>query len=146
MVQDLYHHRLSKKRDHKTQKVRHVMNYELMTLLSDNKNNKHTVECNIKKDDETLTINALIDTGALQASYVSQSVADWLKSRGTPCECGERCQKKKICSAFSNVCSKPNGEISFDLQFKNEINNVFETITILASVINTNYDIIVGRG
>ena len=66
-----------------------------LSLLNVEKKKSHTIECIIDKNDEKLTVNSLIDTGAIQANYISVEVATWLTSRGAACECDAKCQKKK---------------------------------------------------
>jgi len=51
----------------------------------------------------SLNINVLLDTGAMQGNYISEEIAEWLKAQGaTP-----KCCSTTVCSAFKGeICYK----------------------------------------
>jgi len=89
-----------------------------------------------------ITKHILIDTGALQANYVNVDTAKWLMDNGAkPTRC-----KSVVCSGLSNTkCSSCLGKINFSLEFFNESKNNFETIFIIANIVDIKEDIIIGR-
>ena len=119
---------------------------ELTSIISSLQSNdsSDTVPCSIIINGQTLTINAFIDNGATQANYVSDKVAAWLSKQGVKAICDDACCRTKICSAF-NECRRGQGDVAFELKIVNEINNTFETIKIISSILNTKFDLIIGR-
>ena len=88
------------------------------------------------------TINCLVDTGALDDNYVSEEIGDELKKSGA---LATQCERQKVCSCSSNVCFDCLGVVHFSATFKNEITNIYETIALKATIIDSDFDLIIGR-
>ena len=98
--------------------------------------------CTIHRGQEIIMeIDVLIDTGALNASYINSSVADKLISLNYDTVNS----KSSICGAFSNVpCNVSDSVIkNIGLTFTNEQDK--EHIIIDCKVIDMPYDLILGR-
>jgi len=90
----------------------------------------------------TLESTCLIDTGAIDRNYVSRTIANLLVAAGgrlKPCEVDQ------VCSCNSSVCMSCLGVVSFNMTFLNELTNAEETISLDATVVESDFDIIVGR-
>ena len=101
-------------------------------------------------------VNALLDTGALQANYVSPDMAEWLQRAGTmsaaacEAECCRECilhtpvgEGTKVCAGLSSDGSAL-GRIKFTLHFFNELTKSVDTLSLTATVIYSQFDLIVG--
>ena len=55
------------------------------------------------------------------------------------------CDVDKICSCSSNICFKCSGKVSLHLKFFNELTNSYEMIFITATIVESDFDVIVGR-
>ena len=87
-------------------------------------------------------VAALLDTGAIDRSYVSVDIGKALERAGsfvTPCDVD------KICSCSSNICFKCSGKVSLHLKFFNELTNSYEMIFLTATIVESDFDVIVGR-
>jgi hypothetical protein len=87
-----------------------------------------------------LNLEALLDTGSINANYISLGVEKELIKEGAK---RKKCNKL-ICSGF-NSCTSCFGSYNLFLTFFNEINKINEVIPIECSVIDTDFDLIVGR-
>ena len=87
-------------------------------------------------------LECLIDTGALDRNYVSRSVAELLAQAGGRMKA---CDVDRICSCSQNVCMACIGMVSFDFTFFNELKQAKETLSLEATVIDMDFDIIIGR-
>jgi hypothetical protein len=87
-----------------------------------------------------LNIRALLDTGAIESNYISKEVETELIKDGAK---RHKC-KKLVCSGFK-TCTSCLGSYNIFLKFFNEINKVDEIIPIECSVIDTDFDLIIGR-
>lgn len=84
-------------------------------------------------------IETLLDTGSLQANYISRELADWLKNNGAiVCHCNS-----KVCDVFG-ICKTINESFNIDIILKNEITNQILKINIFTRVITSDYDLIIG--
>ena len=64
-------------------------------------------------------IESLIDTGALQANYISQDIADWLESQGAKyCSC-----TASVCNAFGD-CSKSSKSFNFEILLTHKLTKI----------------------
>ena len=87
--------------------------------------------------------SCLADTGAVQANYISIRLAKKLVSKYnvsiTPTQLAV---KTAIRGSAIKQCL---GSISIDVSIRNELTNADETISITALIIDTDYDLIIGR-
>lgn len=116
-------------------------NKTFFATCTDNSADTDFVPCTIRTQGNALTVHTLVDNGALRGDFISRETADWLTSQGFKmCNCSSR-----VCSGFRNMCSTALGKINFKLFFVNEITNSEESIDITASIIETQFDLIIGR-
>ena len=111
-----------------------------------------TCDCQIyNTEGSKLTVATLFDTGAPQGNYISKGTAEALLT-GDPSK--KLCKipasvamtKRKVKLGTRNAFGKTEGVVSFYFSFFNEINKKWETIPcIQASIIDTDYDLIIGR-
>ena len=102
---------------------------------------RETLQCGIKgsKPNSILITNVLIDTVTLQANYVSEAAATWLKSQGF-----------KSSNETNNVCGIAgripiNSYVVFNLQLPTRLGDIL-IINIKCYILpDSNYDIILGR-
>ena len=83
-------------------------------------------------------LHILLDTGALQDSFASRGVG----------ELGEdyKPSDRRVCSGMSAVpCGSSLGQIKLNIVILNEITHQRETISVTAEVIESDYDLILGR-
>jgi hypothetical protein len=114
--------------------------------------NGHLFPCSISlNDSQHLTVKALIDTGSLQANYLSPRVAEWL--RGQELLSQPMCIVSDVDKARTNVFnlggtdmqSSTLGCVSFNLYFANELSNSSERIScVAAKIIDSIFDLIIG--
>ena len=93
-------------------------------------------------DDLNRNIRCLVDTGALDDNYVSEEIGEALKKSGA---IATQCVKQKICSCSSNLCFDCLGVVQFKIKFHNELKNRSETISLKASIMVSDFDLIIGR-
>jgi hypothetical protein len=103
--------------------------------------NTDVVPCDIVMSDETLTTSMLIDSGALDGDYISKDIANKLRAAGVQ----PRGAKKRVCSAFNDMCELSEGKFSLQINYVNEHTDKTETMHTTASCINTPWPIIIGR-
>ena len=91
-----------------------------------------------------LTLIALPDSGALSnTDFVDSEVASWIVSKQIA---NIQPLHSRVCLAIKNVCYDSLGVITFPMTFYNELNNVFETISITANILkHLNYDLILSK-
>ena len=87
-------------------------------------------------------VACLIDTGAIDRSYVSIPIGNELRKMGAT---ADPCDIEQICSCSSTVCFECKGIVTLYLKFLNEKTNSFEKIKIKATIIESDFDIIIGR-
>jgi transposase InsO family protein len=99
----------------------------------------------------SLSVQGLVDTGALDANYVSFEIGEWVRQNqseeGSPCAVPAELaiRKDSIVLAGTNKIELTKGAIAFDLSFLNETSHQQETIRCLhAKIINSKFDIIIG--
>jgi hypothetical protein len=114
---------------------------ELNTIALDDHVNDAVLLANILINNILLPITCLIDTGALQANYISREVAESLKAYGLQfCKCNS-----VVCLAIHNKCSNVKEEVNFKLKFLNELTFQYDIIQVTAKLVNNlNYDVIIG--
>lgn len=89
-----------------------------------------------------LTVDALLDTGALQANYVNEDLARWIKSRGGKCVSGE---DVVISLAARQSFTSSSSMVTFDVTFRNEASSSTERISsVTARVLDSQYQLIIG--
>jgi len=111
----------------------------------DNDNNTDTISCTIHINSQSpLNCEALVDTGALKANYISVHKAENIsKLLHTYVDKSVVC---KTCTPFNGMCLNTIGTICIDITYFNEILNKFETINdIYFKVIDMKYDMIIGK-
>ena len=87
--------------------------WECVNVLNTSYDDSHAVPVSIHVYDHHLTLNVLLDTGALQGNYVSKRTAEWLRTNGATMS-EEPC---RICSAF-NDCVLIKNKFNFNISFK----------------------------
>jgi hypothetical protein len=88
-------------------------------------------------------VQALIDSGALQGNYISKDIKDWLNSLGAKCT---KCVSPVVCSAFKNgTCHECLGNLNLNIELINTNSNKPYTFDTNANVINSSFDLIIGR-
>jgi hypothetical protein len=108
---------------------------------------KNTISCQILinlqiSNTKPLDVEVLIDTGALQGNYVNKQIASMLNNNGL----NIIKNNKQICSAINNTpCFDSLGSLEFYLTYLNEISNKPETIFSNFSVIDSPFEVIIGR-
>ena len=90
----------------------------------------------------SLPVSALLDTGALNNSYISPRVARWLVDKHVaqinPCN-------TNICGINDKLCVKCLGVIKITLHLKSELSNEFFYLNTEASIIDAAFDVLLGR-
>jgi hypothetical protein len=86
-------------------------------------------------------VKTLVDSGSLQACFISEEIAAWLTEKG-----GKRKREQVLISlAAENAEASSSSSFKFDVEFINEVNNQKELISALnAFVLQSNYDLIIG--
>jgi hypothetical protein len=83
----------------------------------------------------------LIDTGALHANYVNEETARAFKALGAvPID-----SNVKVCRAFKGKCNSASEKLSLFVTITNENTKEMETMFLDFTVIETEYDMIIGR-
>ena len=82
---------------------------------------------------------ALIDTGSLSRDFISKALVTSCNYTVVQSNCDE------VCSGFSHVCTHTFGTIPIEFRFFNEIVNNYETITLHPLILDTPFDIIIGK-
>ena len=81
----------------------------------------------------------LLDTGALQASYVSEELAAWFRSHGVP-----SCPCKAIVCDYSGVCRHSSACFTFRISLIKDNNSLISFELERARVVSMPYDLIIG--
>ncbi len=106
--------------------IDHEHIYVMNTYNSSIVKSSPTVLATILSNHNSLTVNVLFDTGALQSNYVSERVAKWLDENGTKAVVS----KARVCSALNtcvNINHEYNSIVSFlDVDKNNNIERVSE--------------------
>jgi hypothetical protein len=87
-------------------------------------------------------LSCLVDTGALDTNYVSREVGAWILGEGGQ---PRKCVVSKVCSCNHDVCVPCLGIVDLDFEFLNELTNQTEKIRLSSTIIDMDFDIIVGR-
>jgi len=114
----------------------------LLNINEANSEEKDILLGGMHSDNNHIMIDILIDTGALQANYINEAAAEWLRSHGQaivvkPYWC-------KVCGVGG--CLKINSFINFKVSLVNRFTNKLFYITIKAWILpNNKYSLIIGR-
>jgi hypothetical protein len=114
----------------------------LSSILSSYSNDFTTVFYLQTRDNKSKAVHVLLDTGALTGDYISDEIAEYLSLHSqyfTPCNVN-------ILSVFKDTCSNCTFQTNCNLTFKNELTHENELLSINAKVINSVFDVIIGRG
>jgi hypothetical protein len=118
-------------------------------LLSNNKSFLRT--CYVSTDGiNSLPVNVLFDTGAVQDNYVSTDVASWLLDRTFINSACVLPVAEATCKSAINLGGTSNnsislGAVSFHFNFLNEVVNNLESLSCLkAKIMDTSFDLIIG--
>jgi hypothetical protein len=84
----------------------------------------------------------MVDTGALDDNYVSLRIGKLLKEKGAV---ASPCVTQQVCSCNKTVCFDCLGVVQLHITFLNELTNDFETIVLKATVMESDFDLIIGR-
>ena len=110
------------------------------------KRHEYLLTCRISLPNHTHIIDTeldgLVDTGALDRNYVSREVAALLSQAGGQMR---MCDVERIGSCSQTVCMACLGIVSFDFSFFNELKQLNETLSLETTVIDMDFDIIIGR-
>ena len=87
-------------------------------------------------------LECLVDTGALDRNYVSTEVGEMLIHLGAK---KRDCDVPFICSCSSSVCFACRGIVQIAFTFHNELTGCQETVDLEASIVDSDFDIIIGR-
>ena len=94
------------------------------------------------KEDNNIKVNALIDTGAIQSSYISLNLARKLHKLGLI----KIQTKQRICSGINNSsCTTATASYDLTLSFVNERTLNEELLVLRAQVIDSRFDLIIGQ-
>ena len=94
------------------------------------------------KEDNNIKVNALIDTGAIQSSYISLNLARKLHKLGLM----KIQTKQRICSGINNSsCTTATASYDLTLSFVNERTLNEELLVLRAQVIDSRFDLIIGQ-
>jgi len=103
----------------------------------------YLLTCNVSYLNRHLSgIECLIDTGAVDRNYVSRELGDQLLRMGAH---KEPCDIPSICGCNNSMCIPCQGIIDFDMSFLNELTNKHESISIRATILDSSFDLIIGR-
>jgi hypothetical protein len=139
-------------RAHKRQKGNDYL-FNLITNDPLPSNDNIYILTNIATGDSTLSLSALIDSGAIHANYCSRKVATWVKKQQQQDASKHRCKLSKEESNVSSISILADSHntiiskevVSFDFIFFNELTKSFDTLSCLKFyVIESNIDLIVG--
>lgn len=97
---------------------------------------------------DRLTVNTLLDTGAIQGNYISLDAMERLQAQpsGSTCHCAiDTSNARTICSGINDLCSSSLGSITLEWFFLNELTKAYDKHVLTFSIIDTMYDIIIGK-
>jgi hypothetical protein len=100
-----------------------------------------TIKTILIHNNHELTIDILLDTGALQGNYISIETANWLRSKGAK---ASNVNSNKVCSAYGE-CKHSLGTFTTYLKFCNEITNLYETHLLVFKTVDIDFDMVIGR-
>jgi hypothetical protein len=102
------------------------------------------IPCTVLQRDDELAAMAFLDTGARQGNYISTRVAEWLSERG---QVLSSCRGSSlICGVNDKLCTGCMGSVSIRCMLNPEDDPATPiTLQFEADVINSIYDIIIGR-
>ena len=101
-----------------------------------------TSKRNKGNNSKDIAVKALIDTGAIQSSYISLTLAHKLHKLGLI----HKHTNKRICSGINNTsCTTATDSYDLELTFVNEKTNLEELLVINAQVIDCRFDLIIGQ-
>ena len=87
-------------------------------------------------------VECLVDTGALDRNYVSKEIGKELVAKGAHLA---KCDVNSICTCTSTVCLDCLGVVTFTVHFHNEISKKDESFDLTATIIQSDFDLILGR-
>ena len=97
-----------------------------------------------EEDDKSLIlVHTLFDSGATTGNFINRDIAEQLEQRGAQANVNN----KIVCSALvgnNPLCAPSLGTINCTIQYKDENNNT-NTNNISATIIDSSYDMILGR-
>ena len=132
------------KPDDNPTKKRKCKSHTIMTTQHIKNEHSYLLTCSLSTTFSEIPdeFECLLDTGALDTNYVSRAVGDLIIKKG-----GTRkpCSVEKICSCSSKVCVPCLGVVHFDLTFFNDLTKKREKICLTATIIEMDFDIILGR-
>ena len=114
----------------------------LCTTLNTQHDYLLTCSLSIPSHDLNRKITCMIDTGALDDNYVSAEIGNFLKENGA---IATKCVADKICSCSKSMCFDCLGVVQLEVKFHNELINDFETISLKATIMISDFDLIIGR-
>jgi len=103
--------------------------------------NTDVVPCEIILTHTSLTTHMPVDSGALDGDYINREIADKLQAGGVK-PVGA---KKRVCSAFEEMCEITEGKFLLQVNFINEHTQKMEMVHTQAACINTKFPVIIGR-
>jgi len=113
----------------------------------------NTVNTAYTNSNYTLVNNKLIktytlyDNGSKQGNYINKETADRLKDTADE-DFKDNIiisSTKTICSCFKDDCRISLGSINLNVFFFNELINLYETFVLKAEIIDSDYDLIIGK-
>ena len=107
-------------------------------MLQIDENDK--IDCTLQLSNSNYNSSILLDTGALHGNYINEDVASILTKEN---KCKQT--RRKIKGAFTSAEACSNLECDLCVKVINENTNEEQTMCFNAAVIDSNYEIIVGR-
>ena len=103
----------------------------------------YLLTCNVSSSNSEINgVECLVDTGAVDRNYVSRELGEKIKGMGAQ---EHPCDIPAICGCNNSMCIPCQGIVDFDLKFLNELTMQTETISIRATIIDSSFDLIIGR-
>jgi hypothetical protein len=100
-------------------------------------------------NNHTLTVSTLIDNGALQRNYISEEAMKRIRATeegsDKACTCKVIKTNSLTCSGLNGFCKSSLGVLTLDWIFLNELTNEYEKHALEFAIIDTMYDIIIGK-
>jgi len=100
-------------------------------------------EAEVEEDKAPIRVHTLFDSGATTGNFINRDIAEQLEQRGAQANVNN----KIVCSALvgnNSLCAPSLGTINCTIQYKDENNNK-NTNNISATIIDSSYDMILGR-
>ena len=101
-------------------------------------------EAEAEEDKSLILVHTLLDSGATTGNFINRDIAEQLEQRGAQTNVNNN---KMICTALvgnNPLCAPSLGTINCTIQYKDE-NNEENTNNISATIIDSSYDLILGR-